>query len=149
MTSNTSYRCVFRCLLLNDLFSQKIANEVHNGEESSDNIKYQWEDELVVSEIQEHTVIKSGTYILMGSHGTLGDFSFAIENMTLFTLNSKTGNITQFAFSKELVSDMQVVEDEDGLLVTIELKDNEPFINPIPGIYITNRDFPNALKEHA
>jgi hypothetical protein len=85
----------------------------------------------------------------MGSHGTLGDFSFTIENMTLFTLNSKTGNITQFAFSKELVSDMQVVEDEDGLLVTIELKDNEPFINPIPGIYITNRDFPNALKEHA
>lgn len=149
MDTNTSYRCVFRCLLLNDLFSQKIANEVHNGEESSDNIKYQWEDELVVAEIIEHTLRENGTYTLMGNHGTIGDFCFTIDNMTLFTLNGKSGDITQVAFSKELVSDMQVVEDEDGLQVTIELKDHEPFINPIPGIYISNRDFPNALKEHA
>ena len=41
--------CKIHIYLLNDLYSQELADAEHEGNQSIDNIKYEWEDELSIS----------------------------------------------------------------------------------------------------
>ena len=46
--------CKIHIYLLNDLFSQELADAEFNGKESADNLRYEWEDELEINtEVKE------------------------------------------------------------------------------------------------
>jgi hypothetical protein len=52
-------------ILVNSEFNQGLADDLYGGEESEDNIKYLWEDELKVSEpIQDFKIKNNTTYTL-------------------------------------------------------------------------------------
>ena len=42
-------KCTIHVYLLNELYSQEIADNNHDGKESADNKKYIWEDELSIN----------------------------------------------------------------------------------------------------
>jgi hypothetical protein len=139
----------FTCAHLNELFSEELANTLHQGNETEDNHRYHWEDEFEVQDVLSVSVAENGEYHLKGTQGTGGDFSFAIPNMTVITLKLSNGSEAQFAISNQLIQRVeQTLSDQDTHML-VELKDSEPFANPITGIYIANHDFPIQLVAHA
>ncbi|MBI1835729.1 MAG: hypothetical protein HYR91_00535 [Flavobacteriia bacterium] len=132
--------------LLNDHFSQEHADAQHNGEESENNYKIEWEDELgVKSEVSLVDIIRKGIYIIEGEYAEGGEFKFEIEDMLVFKVISKDGLLTEFACSEQAVDSFDLEETKTEYILKVYLKGDEPCINPIPGIYIVNQDFPEKL----
>ena len=138
----------FKCAHLNELFSEEFAKEYHNGQESKDNLRHHWLDELEVKQVKSVAINDNGTYMIQGSRSHDGDFSIPINSMRLITLTLKEGGEVNFAISNQLIHSFQIKEKDWGTETTVELKDHEPFVNPIVGIYIANRDFPAELMSH-
>ena len=138
----------FVCAQVNDLFSQEYANTHHHGEESEDNIKYFWEDELEVKNVVRHSTNESGTYILRGEDNG-AEFAYSIENLWIFSAERNEGDVAVFAISKKLILDKFIDENSNSIQLTVLIKDEEPFVNPVPGIYIANADFPSPLIQNA
>ncbi|MCF8220138.1 MAG: hypothetical protein K9I97_01520 [Cryomorphaceae bacterium] len=139
----------FTCAHLNDLFSQELAEKHHAGEETADNHRYHWEDELEVQEVLAVNITEDGAYSLRGTLGSGTDFSYEIGRVTLIKLTLLAGKEVQFAISNQLLNSIKQTNDAERQHIRVELKDNEPFINPIPGVYIANHDVPNELLTHA
>lgn len=73
-------------------------------------------------------------------------FSHNIPSMTIIECIEENGNITQFAASRKLIKDTKKNVDKNGAIrFYIFLKGGHEQINPIPGIYISKKDFPNEL----
>ena len=144
---NTHRMSTFRltCAHLNDLFSPELANAKHQGAETPDNHKYHWEDELEVQDVTSLEIKEQDVYVLKGAHPTQGDFAYEVPRVYLVSLNRTDGSQVQFAISNQLIQAVHQQEFPWGLHVIVELKDNEPFANPITGIYIANHDFPKQL----
>jgi hypothetical protein len=139
----------FTCAHLNDLFSQELAETQHSGEETADNHRYHWEDELEVQDVLAVNITKDAAYSLRGALGSGTEFSYEIGGVTLISLALLAGKEVQFAISNQLLNSINQTNDADRQHILVELKDNEPFINPIPGVYIANHDVPNELLTHA
>jgi hypothetical protein len=132
--------------LLNEHFSQEHADAQHNGEESENNYKIEWEDELALnSDVLNVEMVEKGSYSILGSFPDGKDFSFQIENMRVFKIHSTDGTVTEFACSEEALDSFDLIENKDEFKLKIFMKGEEPTINPIPGIYIVNQDFPSEL----
>jgi hypothetical protein len=132
--------------LLNEHFSQEHADAQHNGEESENNYKIEWEDELALnSNVSNVEMVEKGSYSIAGSFPDGKDFSFEINNMRVFKFYSTDGTVTEFACSEEALDSFDLKEEKDEFTLKIFMKGEEPTINPIPGIYIINQDFPEEL----
>jgi hypothetical protein len=127
------------------LFSPELAKAKHQGAETPDNHKYHWEDELEVQNVASMEINEQDVYVLKGAHPTQGDFAYEVPRVYLVSLNRTDGSQVQFAISNQLIQAVHQQEFPWGVHVIVELKDNEPFANPITGIYIANHDFPKQL----
>lgn len=138
--------CKIHIHLLNELFSQELADEKHGGKESADNLRYDWEDELditsAVTLVQEQT---DAVYTLAGYDENDALFSYEIPAMHLFEIHSETDPITYVGASKSIVDHCTHTSDSKGHTIRIFLKDYEPMANPVPGIFIASKAFPKAL----
>jgi hypothetical protein len=137
-------------ILINSEFNQGIADDLYEGQESEDNIKHLWEDELQVSEpITDFKIRNNTTYILQGFFANNEAFSFEIPDMTVVDCTGVSGAITQFAVSKKLVKKTDKVVDDKNTETHMYfyLRDSVPMQNPITGVYIAKQDFPKELKK--
>jgi hypothetical protein len=137
-------------ILLNSEFNQGLADDLNKGEETEDNIKQLWEDELVVSEpIKEFKIKHNQTYALQGLYANDEKFNFEITDMTIAECIDVKGNVTQFAVSKKLIKDTNKTVDTDinETHFYFYLKDKMPHVNPMNGVYIIKKDFPLALQK--
>jgi hypothetical protein len=100
---------------------------------------------LEVQDVASLEVNEQDVYVLKGSHPTQGDFAYEVPRVYLVSLNRTDGSQVQFAISNQLIQAVNRQEFPWGEHLLIELKDNEPFANPITGIYIANHDFPKQL----
>ncbi|MBM3165225.1 MAG: hypothetical protein FJZ80_07180 [Bacteroidetes bacterium] len=138
--------CLVKCALRNEWFSQDYADKHHQGHESENNIRFEWEDEFMVRGVTHLEFLDAGTYHMCGVHPTMGEFAYPIANMQLIYLHHPNGTPTTLAFSQDLIGSMDQENDQEKFELRIELCDAEPFINPIAGVYIAHRDIPRALK---
>ena len=131
--------------LLNDDFSPEYAEANHNGNESENNPKYEWEDELSIEEgLKEIKFEEKGIYVLQGETNE-GPFSYEIPNTFLIHLIMENGINSAFAISESIMDSYQFNEKESKLEVFI--KDYEPHSNPIAGVYIASKEFPKPLTK--
>lgn len=137
--------CRVHIYLLNYDFSPEYAEAHHNGEESENNRKYDWEDELAVtSMVTAIDVEKKGTYILQGQMGETS-FSEKIPDMTLFHFKNDKELVTTLACSELLLHSYEIQKEGEDFVCKIFLDEQEPFANPVPGIYIHANSFPKSL----
>lgn len=132
--------------LLNYDFSPEFAEANHNGEESENNRYYDWQDELSLKNgIKSIEVKRETSYFLKGErdNGTL--FSEEVPQMMIFEILGEDGSITKMGCSEVLVEMYEIAEEEDEIILTVTMAENEPLSNPIPGIYIAASFFPKAL----
>ena len=137
-------------ILVNSDFNQGLADDLYEGQESEDNIKYLWEDEFKVSEpINEFKIKNNATYTLAGHFPDDKPFSFDIWEMTVIDCITESGQSMQFAVSKKLVkkTEKTVNEKANETHMYFYLRDAMPMENPMNGVYIIKTDFPKELKK--
>ena len=138
--------CKIHIHLLNELFSQEIADAQHNGKESADNLRYEWEDEIDITTAVSEVLEKSdATYTLAGYDENDTLFSYDIEQMHLFEIHSEESPVAIVGASNSIVDHCTHTTDANGHTIRIYLKDYEPMANPVPGIFIASKAFPKAL----
>jgi hypothetical protein len=138
--------CKIHIYLLNDLYSQELADAEHEGNQSIDNIKYEWEDELSISsEVISVTELTDVAYPLAGMNDNDEAFQFDIPNMRLFEICSSDAPNVFVGASESIVSSAKFDKTTDNYTIEIFLKDYEPMSNPTPGIYIAAKSFPKEL----
>ncbi len=138
-------------ILVNSEFSQGYADDVHNGQESEDNIKYLSEDELKVSEpVKDFKIKNNAIYTLAGFMPDDKPFSFEIWDMTIVNCITDKGDEMQFAVSKKLIKKTEIRKDEKNqeTHLCFYLKDTLAYENPMNGVYILKSDFPKELKKN-
>ena len=138
--------CKIHVYLLNEHFSAEHAEAHHNGEESENNLKYEWEDEFsVTSSVEAVEVHENVSFPLQGEMPDGSAFSHDVENMFLFEIKSSDAPSTFIGASKSIVEEHELIKEETRFVIRLFLKDYEPMSNPIPGIYIASKEFPKAL----
>ena len=79
--------CKIHVFLLNEHFSAEHAEAHHNGEESENNLKYEWEDEFsVTSSVDAVEIHENVSFPLQGEMPDGSAFSHDVENMFLFEI---------------------------------------------------------------
>jgi hypothetical protein len=132
---------------LNSEFNQSIADDFNNGEESEDNIKNLWEDELKVKEpVMDFKIKHNLPFLLKGIYPDKNTFSFEIPNVSLVEYTTQSGEKTQLAVSKKLIKNTDKKTEGNATHLYFYLCDDVPFQNPYVGVYIVNSDFPKELK---
>jgi hypothetical protein len=137
-------------ILVNSEFSQGFADDLHEGQESEDNIKYLWEDEFKVSEpVREFKIKNNSSYMLEGYLPGDEKFSFEIPEMSVCDCLTESGERMYFAVSKKLIkkTEKRIDEKKDETHMYFYLKDSLPMENPMNGVYILRTDFPKELKK--
>jgi hypothetical protein len=135
-------------ILVNSEFNKGLADDLYQGEESEDNIKYLWEDEFKVSEpVKEFKIRNNSIYTLAGTFSDKKAFSFEIWDMTVVDCTTESGNTMQFAVSKKLLKKTERKGDEKETHVYFYLRDSIPMENPMDGVYIVKSEFPKELKK--
>ena len=138
--------CKIHIYLLNDLFSQELADSEHEGNQSIDNIKYEWEDELSISsDVTSVTELSDVDYPLAGMNEDNEAFQFDIPNMRLFEISSSDAPNVYVGASESIVSSAKFEKTDESFTIEIFLKDYEPMSNPTPGIFIAAKSFPKEL----
>ena len=139
-------KCTIHTYLLNDLYSQELADSQNKGEQTPDNKKYGWEDELrVSSSVLEAIPLKDSIYLLAGTSADGNDFSIEVPNMRLIKIISSDAPDLYVGASESILSEARVDKNENHWKIEIFIKDLEPMANPIPGIYIASKEFPKEL----
>ena len=137
-------------ILLNSEFNQGLAADLYSGEETEDNIKHLWEDEMQVSEpVKDFKIKNNAIYKLAGYYPDDTIFSFDIRDMTIIECTTESGKQMQFAVSKKLLKKTEKVVDEKSgdTHLYFYLRDKLPLENPMNGVYIVKTDFPKELKK--
>lgn len=139
-------KCTIHTYLLNDLYSQELADSQNNGEQTPDNKKYDWEDEMNVSStVNDVEELKDSSYFLAGSLGDGSNFSIEVPKMRLLKITSSDVQDLYVGASESIVSEVRINRNENYWKIEIFIKDLEPMANPIPGIYIASKEFPKEL----
>lgn len=125
-------------------FSQEYADLNHNGEDSPENIRFEWEDEF---RINGHDliveVVHETSYNLEGELPDNTSFNYKIEPVIVFEFASREG-ITPLVFSTQILDEYFLDEDEKSL--KIYLNDDEVVENPVSGVYLGLSHFPKELR---
>jgi hypothetical protein len=139
-------KCTIHTYLLNDLYSQELADSQNNGEQTPDNKKYDWEDEMNVSStVNDVEELKDSSYFLAGSLGDGSNFSIEVPKMRLLKITSSDVQDLFVGASESIISEVRIIRNENHWKIEIFIKDLEPMANPIPGIYIASKEFPKEL----
>ncbi len=139
-------------ILVNSEYNQGIADDLNEGQETEDNIKHLWEDELKVTEpVKEFKIKNNSAYILAGYFPDDKEFSFEIPDTTIVDCTTESGKNMQFAVSKKLLKRTEKIVDEknDETHLYFYLRDALPMETPMDGVYIIRQDFPKELKNSA
>lgn len=138
-------KCTAHFYKLNYDFSPEFAAAHHNGEESENNRKYDWEDELVISrEVENIEVYEDSSYTLKGERdGT--PFAEEVFKMTVFQIIVKDCENVPMACSKSILDHYEIEKTDKEIILKVFLEEGEPLTNPIPGLYVALQDFPKTL----
>ena len=138
--------CIVNVYLLNEHFSPEYAEAQHNGKESENNLRYEWEDEFAItSDVLSVTAIENASFPLQGEMPDGQIFSHEVTRMLLFEIASSDAPTTFVGASASIVDSYEIDQSGVDIRLKIFLKDYEPMSNPIPGIYIASKEFPKEL----
>lgn len=104
-------KCTIHTYLLNDLYSQELADSQNNGEQTPDNKKYDWEDEMnVSSRVNDVEELKDSSYFLAGSLGDGSNFSIEVPKCVCLKLPPVMLKIYTLVHQKVLFQKCELIE---------------------------------------
>lgn len=140
-------KCIIHVYLINDLFSQQLADEQNGGKETADNRKHLWEDEFAVTKgFKELSVKRDDVFELSGALADGTEFNYPIKGCCLFVLSSDGNPDTVLAVSESILHEYTTENLKEDTILKIWIKDNEPYANPVYGVYVASKEFPKELQ---
>jgi hypothetical protein len=127
----------------NPEFDKAHAEEYHEGQESENNIRDIWEDEIdVQGEVTDFKIKHKEEFILQAQQDD-EVLEFPIPNMTRFEFTLEDGKQTVLAASNKIIKKTEVRDlREDAKVIYVYLKGKDEPISPFPGLYVKPEDFP-------
>jgi hypothetical protein len=136
---------IVQVFLKNPSFSEEYAAENHEGKDSPENIRFEWEDEFAIrGEFSDVETKRYEEYTLSGEQGEDKPFHVVFKDVFIFHFISKEG-ITPLVFPEAAVD--EYVLNRETKRLKVYLNDKEQIENPIPGIYLFRKDFPKELRD--
>lgn len=134
---------------INSDFSSEHAEAHHNGEESENNLKHDWEDEFEITQnLEKVEVQRKETFYLQGQLADGKMFKEAVPDMFLIALTLTNGQVGYMGVSESMLVDFTKEGTNNHPIYKIYIKDYEPCWNEMPGVFIASKDFPKNLKLH-
>ena len=135
---------IIHVYLKNASFSEDYAQENHEGKDSPENIRYEWEDEFAIrGEFSDVEIKRHEEYTLSGEQGENEVFHVVFDDVFIFHFIGKDG-ITPLVFPESAVDEYEL--DKEKKKLRVYLNDDELIENPIPGIYLLAEKFPKELR---
>lgn len=132
---------------VNSDFSPEHADAHHNGEESENNVKFDWEDEFEISKnLKSVEIERNGVFTLQGQHANNELFSEDIPNMFLITFTLTDGQKGYMGVSESMLLDFEQTGTTENPIINVYIKDYEPFWNEMAGVFVASKEFPKNLK---
>ena len=131
--------------LLNEHFSPEYAEANHQGKETENNQKYEWEDELEITDLVKLEILRKDTIQLEGYLPNEEFFSVQLTNMFVIDLQTSTGEHARLGVSESILDHFEQSGTEAETRIKVYIKDYEPHGNPVPGIYVASKEFPKEL----
>ncbi|MGV3630402.1 MAG: hypothetical protein ACO1O6_04325 [Bacteroidota bacterium] len=131
--------------LLNENFSPEYAEANHEGKETENNQKYEWEDELEISQLKSMEILRNETIQLEGYLPDEAFFSVQLKEMFVIDLETMSGERARLGVSESILDHFETRENGEEKTLNIYIKDYEPHGNPVPGIYVASKEFPQEL----
>ncbi|MAX78835.1 MAG: hypothetical protein CL843_01495 [Crocinitomicaceae bacterium] len=135
-----------RFIRINPEFDQEYADSFHNGNESEDNIKFEWEDELALKEVEKVSIKNRTTYQLVGERDE-ERFTYEIPNMCVVEVQHTDGSESKFGVSQKILKSTDKKENENHTQFSFYIKGAYDPINPYLGLYVIVNDFPEELLD--
>ena len=125
-------------------FSQEFADENNNGEETAENVRFEWEDEFrITGEFSKVEILRDQVYPLAGENGDGTEFSYDIPGVSVFEFH-ETDGVTPMVISEKALDEYFL--DTTKKTLEVYLNDDEVVENPVAGLYIVLSDFPVELR---
>ena len=133
---------ICRFKMPNEEYSEIFAKENHNGEESEDNFKILWEDEIeLTGGFEAINEKEDSVYILKGLRG---EEEFAIEVPQMRIWEFEGDQISTIAVSESIIDHFDL--NSESKVLEVHFKEKSVISNVIPGVYIDVEAFPKELK---
>lgn len=147
LVSNTDFmRLKIHFFLLNENFSPEYAEANFGGEDSENNLRYEWEDELEVSEnLESITILENGVLPMQGYLPDETFFDEKVTGMRLIELKLNAEQIAYMGVSESILDSIESEINDDVQTIKMYIKDYEPLSNPMPGVFVASKEFPKAL----
>jgi hypothetical protein len=130
--------------LKNNSFSEEYALEKHEGKDSPENIRYEWEDEFRLTDSSDVLeIVRDQPFVLTGEIGDGKTFHYEIHDVIQFIFHGENG-ATPIVFSEKCLD--EYIIDHDHQKLKVYLNDDEVVENPVPGVYIVLSAFPKELR---
>jgi len=130
----------------NPNFSSEYAERYNRGDESEDNMRELWEDELELNtDITGFEQEAESTYTLRFERSGQ-KHEVPLKGMTVLRFTSASGEQTELAASTSLVAEVVERTLDDVRLVFVYLENPEEPFSPFPGLYIESEAVPAELK---
>ncbi len=130
--------------LKNNSFSEEYAREKHEGKDSPENIRYEWEDEFRLTDSSDVLeIVRDHPFVLAGEIGEGKVFHYEIQDVIQFIFHGENG-ATPIVFSEKCLD--EYIIDHDHQKLKVYLNDDEVVENPVPGVYIVLSAFPKELR---
>jgi hypothetical protein len=138
--------CVFQVFMLNEHFSQEHADAQHGGKESPNNRRYDWEDEFAItSKVDAIEIHENAVYPLAGTLPDGKEFRYDVPAMFLVEISSIDSDPVFVGVSQSILDHYETDLSGESCRIRIFIKDYEPLANPVPGVYIASKEFPEEL----
>jgi hypothetical protein len=131
---------------VNAQFDQALADREYEGQESADNILYNWEDEFEVKADVKTFKIHNNTSFMLEAEMNGEKISHEIPGMSIIECITSDDQKMQFAISRKLIKDTKKITRENGdIRFFVFLRDGKKHVSPFSGTYIAREDFPKGL----
>ncbi|MCE3294949.1 MAG: hypothetical protein K0R65_663 [Crocinitomicaceae bacterium] len=131
--------------LLNENFSPEYAEANHQGKETENNQKYEWEDELEIAHVAKIEIFRKDNIQLEGYLPNEEFFSVQLTSMFVIDLTTENGEHARLGVSESILDHFEQSENAGETTLNVYIKDYEPHGNPVPGIYVASKEFPQDL----
>lgn len=132
--------------LINDDFSPEYADANHQGQESENNPRFEWEDEYEVSEnLKEVRIHRQGSFSIQGQLPNQDTFRCELRNMCVIEMLLNDGQSGYFGVSESILDSIEEEKTDDTHIVRAYIKDYEPFGEAVTGVYLASKEFPTEL----
>lgn len=130
---------------IDDSYDQEYADTYNFGDESENNMKYDWGLSYAIENVKEIIVKNDADYALLGSKGNGEKINSSLKHMYLLDCVSDDGTIRTFGASSSAVKNIHKAQRNDVVNYYYYINSNTEFVELEKGLIVAAQDIPEEI----